>query len=193
MNSHIIRLIEQRQAALDALIALYQAIGSEFDAHPRFLGIATQESASSLTADQYAAAGYTPEGSFDGLSRLVRGLSSALPESWAWWYMNFLEGGNARLLELASEFAGLGNVMLGGPDILPGNPGLTYHAYPVYRATQIPKFASMQHDSILLDDHARLAAFAEDNLGAQAIIWNDTHWATGPYSNMAAHIADNPI
>jgi hypothetical protein len=130
------------------LSALIGKLGERFDAHPNFEGIALQESSIGLTPEVELASGYTPEGYRDALIRLLEEARASLPSAQVFWYMNFLEGNNAYLADIAEAVAPY-RIAMGGPDVLPDNASLNRHAYPLYERFQgrMTLFGSIQYVS----------------------------------------------
>jgi hypothetical protein len=173
----------------DRLKQLIARLGAQFDCDPHFEGVALQESAPSLDDDALAANGYSPEKYRDALISLLHSAAAGVPRSRVFWYMNFLPGNQKYIGEIASAVIGTG-VVMGGPDILPDNPALAKHVYPLYDQFQgrLKLFNSMQHNSYR---HRRsnnggsgspywsmedLLAFARDRLHVDYIFWDYHTW-----------------
>lgn len=120
---------------VDRMKALVQALGARFDANPAFEGVAFQETSHSLDAATMDAWGYTPEKYRDAYIQVLRSAGQSLPQSRVFWYMNFLERGQAYLADIANAVAGYG-VVMGGPDVLPDNQALVKLTYPLYDQLQ---------------------------------------------------------
>jgi hypothetical protein len=178
---------------LERFSRLLKAIGARFDGHPYFEGIALQETSLGLAGGRDY--GYTPEAYRDALIRLMGRAREALPSSQVFWYMNFLEGKNAYLADVA-EAAVPHRIAMGGPDVMPDNPALLRHAYPLYRRfrDRLTLFCSIQNKEYALrrrspDRHGarywtleELFEFARDELGVDYLFWNRKNWRKPPDS-----------
>lgn len=171
--------------------ALLEAIGARFDDDPAFEGIALQESAMGFSRAIERRHGYTPERYRDALKAILRAARAALPTSQVFWYMNFLEGRQAYLADVA-ETAVSERVAMGGPDVLPDRPSLVRLTYPLYArfSGRLTLFCSIQNDSYA---HRRtsgegywslpeLLRFARDDLGVSYLFWNRKDWRKPPDS-----------
>jgi hypothetical protein len=166
------------------LALLTGALGKAFDGNPHFEGIAFQETSLGLTNAAAAASGYTPEGYRDALIQILKNAREALPTSQVFWYMNFIEGNNALLGDIASAIVPF-KIAMGGPDILPDNWSLNYWSYPFYRqyAGRLVLFGSVQNVSYS-HLHAsgwyptkywtmgELYWWAKTQLGVSYVFWN---------------------
>lgn len=118
----------------ERFIELGKALGREFDNHPNFEGIATQETSMGISKIGYETFGYTHEKYSKALIETLRGLSLGLPNSNVFWYQNFLgdfEDGSKFLRQIADSVVDYG-IILGGPDILPYRLGIKNISYPMY-------------------------------------------------------------
>jgi hypothetical protein len=142
--------------AIAGFTALYAAIGEAFDADPNFEGVAMQESATGLTAEDQIATGYSVPVYRDALIAIITGGIQALPTSRFFWYMNFIQYPSGQpeeetealraILDAVSQYDG---VVAGGPDLLPESEALlrrTYPLYPEYK-DEMDLFCSAQYDS----------------------------------------------
>lgn len=179
---------------VERLGALFSALGARFDEHPYFEGIALQESAMGFSPEIEAAHGYTPEKYRDALIAILRSARRGLPHSQVFWYMNFLEGRQAYLADVA-EVAVEERIAMGGPDVLPDRASLVRLTYPIYRrfAGRLTLFCSIQNDSYA---HPRAGAdgaggywtleqlliFARDELHVDYLFWNRKDWRKPPDS-----------
>ncbi len=169
---------------LERFRRLIAALGTEFDTHPAFEGIALQESALSLGDGLLDAHDYTPERYRDALIDAITAARESLPTSQVFWYMNYLPRGQNYIAEIANRAAELG-VSMGGPDVLPDSDPLQRLVYPYYPefASRMVLFNSMQFDSYrhlqadpdsgtkywsMLD----LFRFARDQLHVDYLFWN---------------------
>jgi hypothetical protein len=186
---------------------LIEALGKRFDSHPAFEGVAIQESAMGLDDSVLDANGYTPEKYRDALIEILLSAASSMPNSRVFWYMNFLQGNQSYLADIARVVAPTG-VIMGGPDILPDDSDLK-NAYPLYNEFEgkMPLFCSVQPNSYR-HIHAtsgwstkywtmqQLFNFGRDKLNLNYIFWsNVTNPApSGSYSidNAYPVIANNP-
>jgi hypothetical protein len=150
---------------VERLSRLLAELGARFDEHPALEGIALQESAMSLSQDVKNAHGYTPEAYRDALIEILSNARAAMPRSQVFWYMNFLDGGQAYIGEIAAA-AAQARIAMGGPDVLPDSWPLQRHAYPYYEAFagRMVLFGSLQYDSYA---HQR----ASPQSGAGGIYW----------------------
>jgi opacity protein-like surface antigen len=111
--------------------ALVTALGARFDSHRAFEGIATQETAPSLSGSALSANGYTPEKYRDAYIAMLTGAAAAMPNSRVFWFMNFMPGSNDYLASIAAAVASKG-VVMGSPDVAPDNKALVTRTYPLY-------------------------------------------------------------
>ena len=173
---------------------LVSNIAARFDCHPNFEGIAIQESALSLNPATLLANGYTAGRYRDALISVLQHASEELSASNVFWYMNFLPQGQKQLSTIISATEAE-NVIVGGPDILPDNPSLQRHAYPLYRQfrDRVTLFNSMQYDSYAHERKSggengpywslhELFEFARDELGVSYVFWNRKTWRKPPDS-----------
>ncbi|MEQ8205646.1 MAG: hypothetical protein RIA65_05680 [Woeseia sp.] len=160
-------------------------VGKQFDAHPRFEGIALQESALGVDTSILDSEGYSAEAYRDALIEMLRTARVALPESQVFWYMNYLARGQ-QLLQSVSAAAARDGIVLGGPDALPDSDKLEKHVYPLLHRQRDSTllFTSAQNDSFR---HKRkrssggreywspleIFEFSRDELGVQYLFWND--------------------
>lgn len=162
---------------------LTAALGAAFDVHPNLEGIAFQESAMGFTPQIANAHGYTPAAYRDALIAMLIAAKSHFPRSQVFWYMNYLEGGQAYIGDIAEAVLAHG-VAMGGPDVLPDSWPLGFHSYPYYARFKgrMTLFGSMQYDSYahLHADSSRsgkywtmdeLFEFARDELHVDYVFW----------------------
>ena len=163
------------------MAALTQALGKQFDGHPNFEGIAFQESAMGLLDNVQRAHGYTPEKYRDALIQILRNTRNHFPRSQVFWYMNFIEGNNSYIGQVANAVAPQ-KIAMGGPDILPDDWSLNHHTYPYYRQfkDRMTLFGSVQYVGYnhLRTDRTtkywtppQLFAFARDRLHVNYLFW----------------------
>lgn len=119
------------------LVALYCAIGDYFDKSPNFYGIASQET-SVGNINNINNISYSPTKSAKGIVDLVNKACKALPTSYFFLYMNYIEGNNSLMTSVVEEISEP-NFLWGGPDILPDNAGLNAHLYPQMKASSVKK------------------------------------------------------
>jgi hypothetical protein len=179
---------------VERLGALFSALGGRFDTDPHFEGIALQESAMGFTSEIETLHGYTPEKYRDALIAILRSARRGLPGSQIFWYMNFLEGKQAYLADVA-EIAAEERIAMGGPDVLPERASLARLTYPLYArfAGRMTLFCSIQNDSYA---HRResgagssrywtleeLLLFAREQLHVSYLFWNRKYWRKPPDS-----------
>jgi hypothetical protein len=113
--------------------ALVTALGARFDSNKAFEGIATQETAPSLSATALSANGYTPEKYRDSYISILTAAATAMPTSRVFWYMNFMPGNNSGsyLGAIAAAVASKG-VVMGCPDVAPDSKALQTRTYPLF-------------------------------------------------------------
>lgn len=128
--------------------ALVREFGAKFDGDPNLEGIGFQETSLGLTDADKAKYGYTPERYRDVITANLDAARLAFRRSRVFWYMNFLDGHQSYLSDIARRFQ-LTNVAMGGPDVLPESSSLIRLVYPLYTefAGKLPLFGSMQNDS----------------------------------------------
>jgi len=127
---------------------LMQAMGNRFDANPNFEGVAIQESSLGISPATEAATGYAPGIYRDALIRILKNARATFPTAQVFWYMNFLEGGNTLIGDIANAIVPF-KIAMGGPDVLPDNTALNTWAYPYYGqfAGRLTLFGSIQNAS----------------------------------------------
>jgi len=168
---------------LERLALLTRALGERFDDHPWLEGVAFQETAMGFTPQIQAAHGYTPEKYRDAIIQMLIATRSHFPRSQVFWYMNYLEGRQAYLGDVAEAVADH-DIAMGGPDILPDSWPLNFHTYPLYDRFKgrMTLFNSVQYDSYQhahLDPDAattywtpeELFIFARDRLHLNYMFW----------------------
>jgi hypothetical protein len=114
--------------------SLCNALGTAFDSHPNFGGIATQETA---TGDPSPNSGYTPTIFINALILENQYISDACPTSRQMYFMNFLAqvGGAAEraLLEQVAATIQPNGALLVGPDLTIKNSSINTQCYPIYQ------------------------------------------------------------
>jgi hypothetical protein len=119
-QGYIARLWET--AVMDRLVALYAALGQRFDKEPYFEGIIVTE-----TATGGAEGGYTPAKFIWQLTRGLKAIRVAWPNSTVILYNNYLPGSTPEEAVAFVEMLRKTGVASGGPDVLPpphkGTPG----------------------------------------------------------------------
>lgn len=163
---------------------LLSAMATAFDAHPRFEGVAIQETALGLDDATLVAEGYTAERYRDALMDVLQNGAAAMPRSRVFWYANFLPWGQAYLADVADGVTPHG-VAVGGPDVLPDNWALENLTYPILRdlGPEVMVFNSAQFHSYRhehLDPEAatrywtprEIMEFARDDLKVRYLFWN---------------------
>lgn len=141
---------------------------ARFQTHPAFEGIMLTESAPSLTTEQLAATGYTPE------------IYEALYLDWisrmdcrVFWQANFVPPRDeARVMRDVMAKVDRERVFLGGPDVLPLNQALLERTYPTWALFET-NFATMSVPSYSVEGYtvADVAAFARDVLNVRWLFW----------------------
>lgn len=167
---------------LQRMNLLTEALGAAFDGNPSLEGIAFQESAMGFAPETARAHGYTPEAYRDALIAMLLSAKSHFPRSQVFWYMNYLEGRQAYIGDIAEAVLAHG-VAMGGPDILPDSWPLGLHSYPYYTRfkDRMTLFGAVQYDSYA-HRHAdeslgkywtmdELFAFARDELHVDYVFW----------------------
>lgn len=180
---------------VERLGALLDAVGERFDAQPAFEGVALQESAMGFAPGIALAQGYSPEAYRDALIAILSRARRALPTSQIFWYMNFLEGRQQYLADIAEAIVPL-RIAMGGPDVLPDNPALARLTYPLYArfADRLTLFCSIQYNSYAHPHADRRAGtkywtlqelldFARNELHVSYLFWNRKTWRKPPDSS----------
>jgi hypothetical protein len=186
-----------------------QALGEEFDAHPNLEGIAIQETSMGVSEGDRREHGYSPERYRDALIEILIDTRKHFPHSQVFWYMNYLEGGQAYIADIARAVAPY-HIAMGGPDILPDDRALRKHVYPFYQEFQndMLLFCSMQYNSFAHRKHGHggkgkywtleeLFDFARDELHVQYVFWNRKNWKkpadSYDWSDALPVIKNNPV
>lgn len=130
---------------ISAWIAMVQAMGRQFDSHPNFEGLATQETSLGFTSAQLKTWAYTPEKYRDGYIKELSAAAAAMPTSRVFWMMNFFYGNQNYIGQIANAVASKG-VVMGGPDVWPDNKALASRTYPFYTQMQgkMPLFGQVE-------------------------------------------------
>ena len=127
--------------------ALVAAMGAKFDSNKAFEGIATQETAPSLSGTALSANGYTAEKYRDAYINVLTAAAAAMPTSRVFWYVNFIPGNNSGsyIASIAAAVASEG-VVLGCPDVAPDNKALQTRTYPIFDQFQgkMPMFGQVE-------------------------------------------------
>jgi hypothetical protein len=162
--------------------ALVQAMGARFDAHPNFEGIATQETALSLSQATLTALNYTPEKYRDAYIDTLTSALASLPRSRVIWYQNFFAG-NQGYIGTIAKAVGPKGVVMAGPDNQPDRADLQMNSYPYFA-----QYKGLMHMGIQVEDicynhlhatpsptkywtPAELTSYAQDKLNANYLIW----------------------
>lgn len=190
--------------------SLLAAIGERFDKHPRFEGIAIQESALGIVDSVLDREQYSPLAYRNALVMILGEARQAFPESQVFWYMNYLARGQPLLRSVLAAVEPY-EIVVGGPDVLPDSAPLQKHVYPLMKEHQrLMLFISAQNNSFR-HRHSRLDAatrywtpqeifeFARDELGAQYLFWNrvtvarpaDSYDINDAYPVIASHSTFN--
>jgi hypothetical protein len=112
--------------------ALVTALGTKFDSNKAFEGIATQETAPSLSGTALSTSGYTPEKYRDSYINILTNAAAKMPTSRVFWFMNFMPGNNGSYLAAIATAVAPKGVLMGGPDVAPDNKALQTRTYPLY-------------------------------------------------------------
>jgi hypothetical protein len=112
--------------------ALVTAMGAKFDSNKAFEGIATQETAPSLSGTALNASGYTPEKYRDAYINILTNAAARMPTSRVFWFMNFMPGNTGSYLAAVASAVAPKGVLMGGPDVAPDNKALQTRTYPLY-------------------------------------------------------------
>jgi hypothetical protein len=128
--------------------ALIKALGAQVDSSNSFEGIATQESAMSLSPSVLKAFHYTPELYRDALISMLSTATVSLPTSRVFWYMNFIVGNQTYIGTIAAAVAPKG-VVMGGPDVWPDDRALESRTYPFYTQFfhKMPLFCQVENSN----------------------------------------------
>lgn len=172
----------------DRLSALVKALGAKFDAHPHLEGISMTETAMGQAADGPIDAA-REEQYFRNLLAVVKEMRTAFPRTVTFQFVNYPR----RILPwFVDGLRGMG-AGLGGPDVLPEDPGLVKGIYPYYArlAGQVPLAPSIQHENYVarrargpvdpptIDE---LYTFSRDQLKANYLFWTRRLYANDkPY------------
>jgi hypothetical protein len=143
-------------AVVQAYTAMMKAAAARYNGNPRVEGMILQESSLGFRGgySQNVADGgtYTPEAWRDALSELVTQCGAAFSNSRCVAFLNFLEGRQAYLADVARAVAAVPNNRgcFSGPDLLPDNKSLYSGQYSAYEMlTRQPgcRSNSAQNDS----------------------------------------------
>lgn len=167
----------------DRMIALLRALGKRIDGRPNFEGVTFEESALGFTPEMQAAYGYNAERYRDATIEVLEAARSSFPTSQVFWSMNFIEGDQSYIGEIAQAVTPY-RVAMGGPDILPDNEPLTRLTYPYYTQfkDRMVLFGSIQYveyGQLHLDPSyptpywtmSELFEFARDRLHVEYLFW----------------------
>ena len=126
-------------------IAMVKALGKQFDSHPNFEGLATQETSLGIDSAKLKANNYSPERYRDSYIQILTAAAAAMPTSRVFWFMNFFAGNQSYIGSIAAAVAPKG-VLMGGPDVWPDNKPLASRTYPFYTQYQgkMPLFAQVE-------------------------------------------------
>jgi hypothetical protein len=184
---------------IDRQQRLIGRLGQYVDDFPAFEGIALEETAPGLDDAWLKAFAYTPEAYRDMYMSHIEHAAWALPTSLFFFHLNFMPGSidGAYLSEIVSASAHLGNLIMGGPDVLPNNQALLKRAYPLYAKHQhdVPMMCQVSPGSM---NEPRLTAqaafeFARDSLHVEWLFWYDFPYGTSfTYADALAVMAANP-
>jgi hypothetical protein len=158
--------------------ALVSRLGQYLDSFDALEGIALEETAPGLDDAWLKAFLYTPEAYRDSYMSHIEHASWALPTSLFFWHMNFMPGSvdGAYLSEIVTATREWGNLIMGGPDVLPANKALLARAYPLYERHQndVPMFCQVSPGSMNEPGLTAQAAleFARDSLHVEYLFWH---------------------
>lgn len=129
-------------------VSLGKAIADEFNNHPNFEGVAIQETSMSIPKNVLLEYNYANEKYRDALLTILNGFGASFSKSNVFWYQNGINGDNKIIRQIADSISFRGNIIMGGPDILPHRKWLskTYKIYSDYK-NKIKLFCSAQDDS----------------------------------------------
>lgn len=166
------------------MAALVQWLYRTHGQHLALEGIALQETAPSMSAEDLKATGYAPRSYGDLYIELAAAASAEanklpVPKKRLFWHANFFA--NDRLgAEIERVLSTVNDIVaVGGPDNWPYNAALQERAYPIYRrATSRKRFIGMSKDSYNQRDEdnklmplQHVAMFGRDSLGASYLLW----------------------
>lgn len=172
---------------VERMALLMDTLAGRFDEEHWFEGVAFQESATGLTANNKVKYNYTPEKYRDALIEMLIRAKKNFENSQVFWYMNYLEGGRSYIGDIADTIAQY-DILMGGPDILPDQENLHHMVYTFYEAykDKMDLFCSVQNDSYhhrRADDPSRFWTLEEiflwgrDNLYIDYCFWNYVDWS----------------
>lgn len=147
-------------------IEMLSVVGKRFGRKAGFGGICTQESAPSMTAEQYDATGYTAEKYAQYYIDISNALAST--ETKMYWFANFIPRGQQEV-QTVLDNAGR-TLQFGGPDLWPDSTALNRQTYPYYVAHDGPKFIQISNDSYRDYTNEQLLAKAAV-LGVSELFW----------------------
>jgi hypothetical protein len=194
--------------------ALVQALAAQFDSHPCWEGIATNETATK-DANSDPASGYTTAGFRDGLIAESNAIANACTNGRHFFYQNFFPTvATDSNLDLVVE-AGIANgaMVMCAPDILPGKDSLESRVYPRYTRTttlngiapfrgRLPFQCSAQNDSHIwnttleahtapYDSMQSIFSFARDTLKCNYVMWTWRRTGAGNHFDDDAVVITN--
>jgi hypothetical protein len=164
---------------------LLAALGRQFDG--KIEGIVLAETAVDFgESGRLFPSGFSPPTYRDAILTNMTALKRSFPKSVTMQYANFmpgewLPGNDHSYLRSVYQCAQQLKVGVGGPDLLPDQPGQMHHAYPLIRecAGKVPTGIAVQEGNYRHRNPktgqpvtiAALAAFAADNLKVDYIFW----------------------
>ena len=192
---------------VDRMSLLMRAIG-RFDGNWNFEGVATQETALSLTDSALDSNGYTPEKLRDGYIEILSTAAASMPTSRVFWFMNFFPRNQQYIAAVANAVAAKG-VVMGGPDVMPDNKSLRDRTYPFYDQfrDKMPLFSQVEG---ICYEHLHKTAgystkywtmpelfrFARDELHVDYVFWvrqpKPSPWDSYAYPDALPVIGNNP-
>jgi len=136
---------------------LHKAMAEAVDSYTNFEGVTTQETSQGFTSAQLYSNSYTPELYRDALISINADASTYFNQSKVFWFFNFISDNNGYTANVASAAIALGNVIIGGPDVLQDNTGVQTHVSPRYIAFKdvLDTFGSFQNVSYAESDASR--------------------------------------
>jgi hypothetical protein len=178
---------------------LFDRLGQYFDNYPSLEGVAVEETALGLSDATLLANGYTPEAYRDSYIDHIWHAATAFPTSNFFWHMNFMSQNTdgSYLSQIVTECAELGNLIMGGPDVLPNNAALLKRAYPLYEKHELDVSMMCQVSPGSMNDPGLTAQaafeFARDSLHVDHLFWYDFPYGTSfTYADALAVMAANP-
>ena len=187
---------------VDRYKRLMTAIAGKVGSHPSLEGIATPETAPSLSDSVLKSLGYTAAKYRDAYIDEIKHIGTVMPNVRTFWYANFIPGGQDMIDDVVLATRSYG-VVMGCPDVWPENDSLVARMYPYFTQLQsaVPLMAQVEHANYIQkkSDGSYYTALELFNYGKNKLYLDYVMWvnelnsgAVPDFESAKPVIANNP-